>query len=102
MRWFEVPPFRLMNWIADTMSQSTNRPNRNEDTGQYEPKFPDEEFIDALGNHEYPTTSAVASDVGCGYRNSYKRLKKLEEEGRVEGREIGKSLVWFDQTATNR
>nr|WP_246084528.1 HTH domain-containing protein [Salinadaptatus halalkaliphilus] len=39
-------------------------------------------------------TSEIADEVGCTRRTAYTRLKSLEENGRVEIRQVGNSLVW--------
>ena len=57
-------------------------------------RSPDEEFVDSVGAHDFPTTTEIADDVGCKYRTAYERLNRLADEGRVARRKIGSSLVW--------
>jgi len=67
---------------------------RDGDTGQFTPSFADEDFLDAVSAVDGATTSEVADRVGCEYRTAYKRLGDLEDQGRVESREVGNSLLW--------
>lgn len=68
---------------------------RNEDSGQFTPKFSDEEFIDAVRALDTATTSAVADEVGCKYRTAHSRLSDLRDEGRITSQQVGSSLVWM-------
>lgn len=67
---------------------------RDDETGRFNQTFGDDQFISAVRDADLPTTSEVGETVGCKYRTAYERLKRLEEDGRVESREIGNSLVW--------
>nr|WP_229727326.1 HTH domain-containing protein [Haloarcula argentinensis] len=40
-------------------------------------------------------TSEIADEVGCTRRTAYTRLKSLDENGEIESREVGNSLVWI-------
>jgi len=68
---------------------------RDSDSGQFAPKFTDNEFLKAVRDRELPTTSEVADAVGCKYRTAYARLGDLEDEGTVASRKVGNSLVWM-------
>jgi hypothetical protein len=72
--------------------------NRNgkpiDEKGRFTSEFTDDEFITALQDNGGATTSEVADAVGCKYRTAYKRLKDLEDEGRVTSRSVGNSLLW--------
>lgn len=67
---------------------------REEETGQFQPSFSDEEFLEAVETVDPATTSAVADAVGCEYRTAYERLNRLEDDGRVSSQEVGNSFVW--------
>lgn len=69
-------------------------PARDEDSGRYEEEFPREEFLRAVEELDSPTTSNVASYVGCSYDLAYRRLKGLEEEGVVRSDTVGNSFLW--------
>ena len=68
---------------------------RDDETGQFVPTYPPDQFIDALRSlDDEPTTREVADHVGCGYRTAYGRLSELENDGRVASRTRGPIKVW--------
>jgi predicted transcriptional regulator len=69
-------------------------PDRNTATGRFEPKYPDEAFLEAVQEHEPAATSEVAEAVGIARRNAHYRLEKLADAGRVTKKKVGNSLVW--------
>ena len=70
--------------------------DRDEETGKYTDKYPDEAFLDAIREHDgLPTTPSVAEPVGCNRRTAYNRLKELEEQGDIISQEAGRTLVWM-------
>ncbi|WP_306058557.1 ArsR family transcriptional regulator [Natronococcus wangiae] len=70
-------------------------PERDEETGRYQPSFTDEEFLEAVDAASPPTTSNVAEEVDCKYRTAYKWLTDLEDNGKLEREKIGNTLVWL-------
>jgi hypothetical protein len=69
--------------------------NQDEKTGKFEPKYSDEEFLEALRDLDgMGGTSDIADVVGCPQRTGYNRLNKLSERGEIEKKEIGGSVVW--------
>lgn len=76
--------------------QQTGMPNdaRNADTGQFAPKYEDEEFIDAVGALKEATTREVADRVGADHDTARRRLNALADEGRVDRRRIAATIVW--------
>ncbi|WP_254810701.1 ArsR family transcriptional regulator [Natronosalvus amylolyticus] len=56
--------------------------------------YSDQEFIDAVGELDLPTTVDVANVVGCGHSTAHGRLKSLEDSGDLESRSVGSALVW--------
>lgn len=58
-------------------------------------KYEDGEFLDAVEENQPAATSEVAEAVGCPRRTADYRLRKLREEGAVESKMAGNSLVWF-------
>lgn len=81
----------LSAWDEDCMS-TMPYDERDEESGQFTPEFPDEDFVDAARGGT--TTSDVADAVGCKYRTAYARLTDLEDEGRVTSQKVGNSLLW--------
>lgn len=68
--------------------------DRDEETGEFSEQYGSEQFIDAIEAVEIPTTSAVADSVGCSYNLAYRRLRELEETGKVTRQEVGSSFLW--------
>lgn len=77
--------------MQDTMPYD----DRDEETGQFNPTYIAEDFIDALEaiGHE-AGTEEVREEVGCAYRTAHDRLSKLDEEGRVTSRKVGQAMLW--------
>ena len=67
---------------------------RDEESGQFAPKFADGDFLDAVRELNGATTSEVAEAVGCKYRTAYARLGDLQEEGGVTSTKVGNTLLW--------
>jgi len=82
------------------MGESTTPPlmpydERDEDSGQFTPTFSDEDFLKAVQKGELQSTTEIADTVGCKYRTAYERLNRLENNGAVESKKVGNSLVWM-------
>lgn len=54
----------------------------------------DEEYLDAVREHEPAGTSEVAAAVGVARQSADYRLRQLEDEGKVGSKRIGNSLAW--------
>jgi len=67
---------------------------RDEESGEFQRKFADVDFINSLEQHQPATTNDIAEDVGCKYRTAYERLQQLEDGGKVEAQKVGSSLLW--------
>lgn len=68
---------------------------RDEDSGKFESKYTDEDFIVAIETLDgVAGTSEVAEEVGCPRRTAYNRLDQLRERGVLQTRDIGPSLLW--------
>ena len=69
--------------------------DRDAESGKYTDNFSDEEFINAIQTEgELAGTTAVAEIVGCTRRQALNRLKQLEEQNKVNSKQVGRSLVW--------
>ncbi len=66
-----------------------------EKTGEISQKHSDEEYLDAVREHEPAGTSEAAEAVGVERQSADYRLRKLEEEKRVKSKMVGNSLVWM-------
>ena len=69
-------------------------PDRDTATGRFQPKYPDQAFLEAVQDHEPAATSEVAEAVGIARRNAHYRLEKLADAGQVTKKKVGTSLVW--------
>lgn len=71
-------------------------PDRDEDTGRYVEEYPPELFLDALDELSGAGgTQEVADEVGCKYDIAYKKLRQLEEKGRIAVRKVGNANLWM-------
>jgi predicted transcriptional regulator len=66
-----------------------------DDSGKISQQYTDDDFLNAVEEHEPASTSEVANEVGCSRRNADVRLRRLEQEGLVESKMAGNSLIWF-------
>ncbi len=64
------------------------------DRGRYKPEHSDEEFIRAVAKNEPAGTKEVADELGIARQGADYRLRKLEKEGQISKKKIGRSLVW--------
>lgn len=56
--------------------------------------YHDQDFLDAVRAAGLPTTVDVAEAVGCERTTAYQRLTALEDDGQLESRKVGRTLVW--------
>lgn len=69
--------------------------NRDKESGKYTTSYPDSRFLTAIANlNGFAGTSEIAEEVGCTRRTAYTRLMELEEEGKIESKKVGNSLIW--------
>jgi predicted ArsR family transcriptional regulator len=69
---------------------------RDSETGQFTPTYPQEAFIDAVrAANDGVTTREVSEQVECAYRAAYDRLTALEENGQVTSRDVGPTKLWL-------
>lgn len=54
----------------------------------------DEEYLDAVREHQPAATSEVAAAVGVARQSADYRLRQLEDDGKVTSKRIGNSLAW--------
>ena len=69
--------------------------HERDEQGRVEPRRSDEEVVDAVREHEPAATKEVAEELDMARQSADYRLRKLKEEGRVEGKMVGNSLVWM-------
>lgn len=66
-----------------------------DDHGQFKREHSDEEFIEAVREHEPASTREVAEEIGIYRQSADYRLRRLEEDERVTRKKAGHSLVWM-------
>jgi len=69
--------------------------HERDEQGRVEPRRSGEEVVDAVREHEPAATKEVAEELDMARQSADYRLRKLKEEGRVEGKMVGNSLVWM-------
>lgn len=62
--------------------------------GTYAPTVSDDEIIEAVEENQPAGTSDVGKAVGMSRQNADYRLRKLEEQGKVRKKKIGRTLAW--------
>jgi predicted ArsR family transcriptional regulator len=75
---------------SDTPGRNTNRA----ETGLYASQYSTDTIIETLERGEMIGTQDVADALGCVYDTAYKRLRKLEDEGRVESQKVANTRIW--------
>ena len=62
---------------------------------QYERKYPDGAFLEAVRKCEVASTKNVADEIGCDRSTAYRRLKQLEKRDEIGSETLGgDSKVW--------
>jgi IclR helix-turn-helix domain. len=67
---------------------------RDGDTGQYTTTTTDAEILRFLRETDGAGTTDVAEQFDYEQPTAYRRLRALEDQGRVTGREVGPALFW--------
>ena len=81
-----------------SMTELLNVPgkDRDEKSGKYTTSYSDDDFLEAIQQRGgMAGTSEIAEEVGCTHRTAYTRLNLLDEEGKINRRKVGNSLVWI-------
>jgi DeoR/GlpR family transcriptional regulator of sugar metabolism len=74
--------------------QNMGERERDEESGEFIQKYPQEEFLQALEELGSAGTTDVSEHVGCDRRTAYLKLQSLEEEGKVASQKVGNALLW--------
>lgn len=68
---------------------------RDTDTGKFEEKYNDEDFVAAIRDFDGAAgTADVADAVGCPHSTAYYRLDRLRDDGRIDSRRVGNAVLW--------
>lgn len=78
-------------------SESTTMPNdkKDEETGRFEQKYTDDDFLEAVEElGPLAASSDIAEQVGCNHITANERLKKLSERGEIESERRAGAFLW--------
>ncbi|MFC6723507.1 winged helix-turn-helix domain-containing protein [Halobium palmae] len=67
---------------------------RDEESGRYTKSISDDEILAFVGERGGVGTAEVADAFDYKQPSAYRRLKRLEEEGRVASRKVGNAKLW--------
>jgi len=67
----------------------------DERSGPFEEKHTDEELLDFIQRNEVVTTKEVSDKFDYHLQTARRRLKKLEQEDRLNKKDVGKRFVWW-------
>lgn len=62
--------------------------------GTYAPTVSDDEIIEAVKENQPAGTAEVGEAVELSRQNADYRLRKLEDQGKVQKKKIGRTLAW--------
>lgn len=68
--------------------------DRDEESGKFTEEYPQQDFLEALGELGPSGTTDIAEYVGCDRRTAYLKLKSLEDEEKIRSNKVGNSLLW--------
>lgn len=68
--------------------------DRDDESGRYTQSYTSEMVLEAIENLGGASTSEVADEIGSSRRLALRRLRELEDDGRVVAREIGNTYLW--------
>lgn len=64
-------------------------------SGPFEKRHTDEDLIEFVRENEVVTTKEVAEHFEYHLQTARKRLKALEQEGKLNMKDVGKRFVWW-------
>lgn len=77
----------------DTEAATVPR-DRDEESGKFTETYPPGLFVETLRESGPTGTQNVADELGCSYELAYRRLRDLEDEGRVTSDRVGNARLW--------
>ena len=66
-----------------------------EHSGPFEKRFSDEALLEFVRDEEVVTTKEVAEHFDYHLQTARRRLKHLQQEGRLHQKDVGKRFVWW-------
>lgn len=67
----------------------------DERSGPFEKQHSDDELLTFVESNEVVTTKEVAEHFDYHLQTARRRLKALEQEGRLNKKDVGKRFVWW-------
>jgi len=74
----------------DTPGRNTKRNEK----GLFESSYSTADILAVVEDGDVTGTQDVADALGSSYETAYKRLRKLEDEGRVQSDKVANSRIW--------
>lgn len=68
--------------------------NGRDDHGHFQPDHDDREYLAAVAEREPAGTAEIADAVGVTRQNADRRLRRLQDDGRLDCKKVGTALVW--------
>ena len=68
--------------------------DRDGESGRFAATVSDDEITDVIAERNGAATGEVTEAFDIQQPSIYRRLKRLEDAGRVESRKVGGSLLW--------
>jgi predicted ArsR family transcriptional regulator len=69
--------------------------DRDTESGRYTQSYTADMVLNVLESRDGASTSEVADEIGSSRRLALRRLRELEDDGRVSAREIGNTYLWM-------
>ena len=70
----------------------------DEQSGPFEEQHSDDDLLEFVQEMEVVTTKEVADHFDYHIQTARRRLKSIEEEGRLNKKDVGKRFVWWVST----
>ena len=68
--------------------------NNRDDRGYFQAEHDDQKYLAAVAEREPAGTAEIADAVGVTRQNADQRLRQLQDDGKLDCKKIGTSLVW--------
>lgn len=88
----------MMTDVSDGGPDMDDKP-RNERSGRFEQEVTDEEIVDIVAELELAKTADVAEKIGFTRPGTFRRLTALEEQGKVQSKDLGNNRIWLPADA---
>lgn len=69
--------------------------SEDERSGPFTQDVSDEEILEFIEQEEVVSTQEVAQEFDYHIQTARRRLKELEQEGKVKRKDVGKRFVWW-------